>query len=135
MKARSLHANAFVERVPDFTPWIATNEPPQIQHADMALWRRLVAVPFESVVAPDDEDTGILDKLLADSDAPLWLVEGWNGYCRDGLVEPPAVVEATMRLREELSPFDRWVADQCELAEEYQEPYQRWRLVRGVGGA
>jgi P4 family phage/plasmid primase-like protien len=112
MTARLGHKNDFTERIPAFTPWIATNDAPSINGADKALWRRLIAVPFRSVATEEDE--GLRARIVREEGAGVlrWLVDGWNDYKRHGLSEmPTAVVEETMRLREKLSPVDAWLTD------------------------
>jgi P4 family phage/plasmid primase-like protien len=117
IKARRPHSADYVERVPDFTPWIAANSPPQVHGVDQALYRRLVTIPFQAVV---DTSAARLDLAAAvareDGAAVLrWAVEGWNRYRADGVGDyPAAVVEATLAMREELSHLDAWLAEECE---------------------
>lgn len=122
IKARGLFSNQFVEKEPDFTPWIATNRAPTIEHADAALWRRLVAVPFDVQRDPAREDRNLRDRLATELPGVLaWAVEGAVAYLREGLLDPPvAVVEATMRLRESLSDLDAYLAERCESGAEYR---------------
>lgn len=115
IKARGLHSNVFVARVPAFTPWIATNAAPRINAADPALWRRLVVVPFRAVA--DSEDVGLRARIVRDEAKGVlrWLVDGWNDYKRLGLDDMPNVmVEETIRLRESLSAVDAWLDDEAD---------------------
>jgi len=136
MKARPLYVNEFVERVPDFTAWMATNNAPTINGADKALWRRLVAVPFDIAHDVDSADPDLERRIVGDEAAGVlaWLVEGWRLYITDGLDDmPAAVVETTMRLRESLNPFDAWLGECCEQGADYRVPsadlwesYREW---------
>lgn len=53
---RGMHSNTMVRRVPDFTPIIVTNDMPHIKGADMAVKRRLIALPFVRSLPPAAED-------------------------------------------------------------------------------
>jgi len=144
IKARGLFSNQFVEKEPDFTPWILTNRAPTIEHADAALWRRLVAVPLDVQRDPAREDPKLRDRLAAELPGVLaWAVEGAVAYLREGLTDPPlAVVEATMKLRESLSDLDAFLAERCEFGAEYRVPfgdlysdYEKWCLDNRVKDA
>lgn len=119
IEARGMRSNAFIERVPAFTPWIATNELPEVKHADSATKKRLIAFPFRQQVTLDDDDSDWITRLSeADLEAVLaWMVKGWEIYRERGLeTMPPEVSEATQELREALSPIDIFLADRCEAA-------------------
>jgi P4 family phage/plasmid primase-like protien len=136
LTARGMFSNKFTERVATFTPWIATNAYPRIEHADPALWRRLVAVRFDNVVPDaDDNPEFTLDFPAAQRAGILrWAVDGYRTYCVKGLGDAPAAVtKATEQLRIALSAIDRWIADRCEIGESLKCPaadlfynYQGW---------
>lgn len=136
IKARLPHAGTFVEKVPEFTPWIATNGSPEIPGADKALWRRLTVVPFTT--PPAKEDHLLKRKILHDeaSGVLAWAVEGWNLYLDGFLAElPSAVVEATMNQRATLSHLDTFLAECTESGAEYWasidsiwQAYVHWTL-------
>lgn len=128
ISARALFSNEYTDRVPAFTPFIATNDAPHIEEADAALWRRMYAVPFDvqvgvkksdgSVGAADD--TEARDRLRASSSARAavlsWMLEGWNLYCERGLNDvPPAVTERTELLRTQVSDFHGWFHETLEI--------------------
>lgn len=138
--ARAMRSDDFVERVPAFLPVIATNAPPTIEHADPALWRRLVVVPFESVATNPDPylratfDADDLAGVLA------WAVRGWDDYAAHGLTDrPAAVLAATERLREGLSTVDQFLTDRCRADADEWTPsaelfsaYEDWCADEGV---
>lgn len=142
LTARGMFSNKFVERTASFTPWIATNEYPRIEHADSALFRRLIAIPFDRVV-PDGADdpeftlrfpSGELSGVLR------WMVDGYKAYREKGLDSiPDPVKDATAKLRSALSIIDRWIDDRCETGEECRYPasdlyldYNTWCLEEGI---
>lgn len=143
LKARKMRSDHYVSRAPAFLPVVATNSPPTIVGGDTALFRRLVAIPFEQQISKADEDTRIVDKIIeTDGDAVLdWLVAGGEAYRREGLRDiPDAVVRATMDLRDALSILDTWLAEECESGAEYGgdtkrdvwHAYASWCGERGV---
>lgn len=64
--ARAMHSNRYLERVPDFTPFIVTNEVPRVKGADDAIRRRFVAVRMAERLMPGEEDPGLRARLEAD---------------------------------------------------------------------
>lgn len=141
--ARVPYAPEPVERMPAFTPWFIANDPPTIKDADLALWRRIVVVPFDVSLPESEVDSGLKDKLIRDAENReeilAWAIEGWKRYCSDGLEVPGSIAEAQMRFREDVSDFDRWMRDCCERDEEYREQpgtlfdsYQDWCEVNNI---
>ncbi|MDQ3989942.1 MAG: phage/plasmid primase, P4 family, partial [Actinomycetota bacterium] len=134
MRARTLHSRTYVEQRPAFTPWIATNAAPSIDGADQALWRRLVVVPFTVGIDPDEQDTGLGERIrTAEADGVLdWLLAGWADYCQQGLGDvPPACAEAAMQIRSDLSYVDHWLAEATEQGAEHTEALDElWRAWR-----
>lgn len=115
-RARGMRSDAFFARKPAFTPWIATNAAPTIKGADQALWRRLVVIPFNNVVAQADERAGLADEMACDDGEAIlaWIAEGWNLLQTEGLDMPDAVVKASLALRDSLSVLDAWLAEETE---------------------
>lgn len=119
------NANEMIERVPAFTPWIATNAAPTINGADMALYKRLVVVPFESVVAESSEDVDLGERLRTESRSAIlaWAVRGWCLYVGMRAVGgsirnlPEAASVATLKMRGELSDFAVWLTSRTRPAD------------------
>lgn len=142
VRARTLHSKHFLKRRPAFVAWVGTNAAPRIIGADTALWRRLVVVPFDVTIARVAEDKDLAARLIREEGNAIltWLVEGWDLYSAEGLDDmPAAVVQATVALREDLSPLDRWLADETEKDAEYCAPigdlwsaYREWCIDSGV---
>jgi putative DNA primase/helicase len=141
--ARLNNANTMVERVPHFTPWIATNAAPAINGADSALYRRLRTVPFDETIAEGKEDADLGEKLrtVALPAILCWAVRGWDRYCTERLGALPAPVEqATLRMRGELSEFAVWLTARTEktdeeafvTTDELYEDYERWAEANNV---
>ena len=145
--ARLPHAGEGISKIPAFTPWIITNNIPTINGADQALYRRLCTVLFPHSIDDDKENEDFKQDLIDRGELPgilSWLIEGWNAYCAEGLADPPAkVVTSEMRMREQFSDLDVFLAECCEKgpATEFQEvpsdlfaAYEDWADANGVKG-
>lgn len=129
--ARLNHGNTYFERVPSFTPFIATNGFPKIENADPATWRRLLAVPFDRQFGVPGKDGGraadlsMRDHLRASPAAHIavlsWMVKGYESYAKYGLEGKNGVPEAvTMRSKEmrgEVSEKHLWLYERCDLGD------------------
>lgn len=143
--ARAPHAKESIEREPAFTPWIMTNDPPEIAGNDEALRRRLMVVPF--MVSIKKDDPSYKRRLLADKLLPTaflaWAVEGWKAYVREGLIDTaPAEAELTKAdLITELSDMDRFLNEACivdksarEATSKLYSAYEIWAETNGIRG-
>jgi putative DNA primase/helicase len=134
---------------PSHTLIMATNHRPRVQGTDHALWRRLRLVPFnvrfwakargESGPPELEADTGLKKKLEAEYSGILrWLVDGCLAWQREGLREPPEVLAATAEYRAAEDTLAEFLADCCELAEEFEtkasdlrKAYEDWCKANG----
>lgn len=144
--ARLPHVAKGVERVPSFVPWILTNNVPTIEGADKALYRRLCTVVFPHTIPQEKEKISWVQQLIEVGELEgvlAWLVEGWNLYCADRLLldSPHRVVRSEMKMREQFSDFDIWLASACEMSSDYDESptdlfdaYERWAELNGIHG-
>lgn len=146
IKARLPHRGEYFERIPAFTPWVRTNEVPQVRAADMALERRLIVVPFNETIAPEEEDPEAMDALRRESgDAVItWAVGGLRAYLKHGLGDMPMdSVEAKFEFSSQLSPLHAFLEEMCDRGEpddeRYQTPiadlygaYENWCFVNGL---
>lgn len=145
--ARLPHSGVPISKVPDFTPWIITNNIPTINGADQALYRRLCTVLFPNSIADEVENESFKQDLIERGELPgilAWLVEGWNMYCEDGLSNPPhKVVTAEMKMREQFSDVDVFISECCEkgtgmeykaIPSDLYSAYEDWAEENGVKG-
>lgn len=143
VSARANHGNDFIDRVPHFTPFVATNTPPTIIGADAALWRRLFVVPFDH--PPARLDRGLTRRLRSQptSQAAIlrWLLDGWAGYCSQGLRDdvPLAVLERTREFKGGVSLEHTWLYESCDFNPEFKESgpalhrdYVAWCTANGI---
>lgn len=129
--ARRLYERTF-EFVPTFKLLLASNYRPRADASDDGLWRRLRELPFPTA-RPRREDrddsvkAAIIDPAQAGPAILAWAVEGVGHWLRDGLGEPPAVMQATTAYRRSQEPLADFVADCCVLGAGYSVPVQRLR--------
>lgn len=112
VNAKLLYRNP-VEFDPSHTLFMLTNHLPQVRGDDPATWRRIQAVPFDVVVAAEDRDGGLPEKLKGCADAVLaWLWAGWVDYQTQGLNPPAAVRDATRKYQQDSDLLARFLAEE-----------------------
>lgn len=155
VKLRRMRTDEFIEKIPQFTPVIYTNEMPRVHGADRALQRRMLVIDFE--MQPLVEDPSIKQRFLASEEVRMWLlaalVRGYLEASADGVAD---VKEAFAALSEKafnevshLGEFFEWLdgSDQLELVaeddrvrgiksrymgvKEFHERYQYWCKAHG----
>jgi P4 family phage/plasmid primase-like protien len=144
VQARNLHSNDMVERIPAFMPVVASNSAPTINGADAALWRRLVAVPFDRQIPDQDNKKHIAWELANRLDCKMtvlsWLVEGYIGYAREGITSLPEVVEARGKVfRAGVSDWHSFMSEALEyhpsgrvqVADLY-DMYRMWGMMNDI---
>jgi P4 family phage/plasmid primase-like protien len=142
LKARRPFAKEYIEKVPQFTPWLVTNSAPHIEGADPAFMRRLMVVPFDQTIPKEDEVSGYRARLCSEAQAAVlaWAVAGWTMYRRDpDLTTPASAFTTRAEFQDELSDFDSMLADMCDASPELREKpvalfqaYIRWCEAFGV---
>jgi len=135
MTARFMGGN-FFEFSQSHTIWIDTNHRPVINDPnDAGIWKRVKPVPFLNKIAKKDRDIDLEEKLLAEAPGILsWLVDGCVAYQREGLAEPPIVVNAKRDYKGEHDVIGVFLEDCCEVGNpndsvfttELFKAYQNW---------
>lgn len=148
--ARGMRSNVYVDQVPAFTPWLVTNHAPTIEGADAALWRRVLAIPFDVQIPKTEEDARFRDKLASDEGRAAilaWLMDGYRAYLADpDSVQriPAGAMIANAKFRAEVSDLAVFINDYCVTTEDRDDPaywtepdslyqaYQTWCSMNGV---
>jgi len=95
---------------------LLTNNMPHISEDSHAVWRRLLVVPFDNVVAEKDQDKRLLAKLAKECSGILArLVRGCLSWRKNGLSIPDTVKLATAKLQGESNSFLLFLRECCEL--------------------
>lgn len=147
LQARTLHTKTYADKVPSFTPWLVTNNPPTIEGADAALRRRILVVPFDIEIPKAEEDATFRARLIAEEGRQAilaWLVEGYQAYLAEpeSLQEVPLpAVEANLKFWNEISDLSVCLSDICDFDPEFvlapsqlYKAYQIWCGENGVVG-
>ena len=118
--ARVLHGSPF-DFVPRMKLWISGNHKPVIRGDDHGIWRRIVMVPFNVVLKPEQRDKELPNKLRAEFSGILsWLLQGCLKWQQHGLAIPPEVERQVEQYRSEMDLIAQWLDDCCT-----QEPQSR----------
>jgi putative DNA primase/helicase len=120
LKGRPLHGNE-VEWQPTHTVLLVTNPRPHAPADDLALWERILLIPFtqrfvDNPIEANEHkaDKGLKDTLKKEAAGILaWLVRGFLEWRRDGLTRPAKVTEATAAYRESEDLLAAFIADTC----------------------
>lgn len=92
--------------------FLDANHKPIIRGGEKAVWNRLKPIPFVVTIPPDEIDKGLLEKLKAEAEGILaWLVEGCLRWQREGLGEPPEVIEASLAWQTESDSFGAFIGE------------------------
>jgi putative DNA primase/helicase len=104
----------FITFIPTHKLLLATNHRPQVQGTDNAIWRRLLLVPFNVTIRPEEQDAHLLDKLLVELPGILnWALAGCRAWQEGGLRPPETVQVATESYREESDHMPAFMEECC----------------------
>lgn len=107
----------FISFRPTFKLFLATNQLPQVNGNDPAIWRRIRTIPFTRVFRPEEQDRQLAEKLAAEQAGILaWIVRGAVSWYQDGLPTPAAVAAANATYRSEMDSVGQFIDDRCEIA-------------------
>lgn len=121
MLVRALHTN-FVEFRPLFKLSISGNHKPEIRGGDDGIWRRVLLVPFDVQIPPEQRDAKLGEKLWQERNGIFrWLVNGLLEYLEQGLMVPEIVSEATRDYREESDPYGAFLSGCCHVSGDPQD--------------
>lgn len=131
MLVRALHTN-FVEFRPLFKLSISGNHKPEIRGGDDGIWRRVLLVPFDVQIPPEERDAKLGEKLWQERNGIFrWLVHGLLEYLEQGLMVPEIVSDATRDYREESDPYGAFLAGCCHVSGDPQDVLYARDLCEG----
>lgn len=98
IKTRQLHCPAFTF-TPQFTIWLSTNFLPKVSDGSVFSSNRIRVIPFnEHFDETNGRDNNLKEQFLTHDGKQtvlMWLIDGYEGYAKEGLTAPASVVEAT----------------------------------------
>ena len=139
IKARRMHEN-FWEFTPTHQLFVAANLKPEVRGTDLAIWRRIIVIPFNVTIPPPDQDKNLTQKLKAELPGILaWAVRGCLDWQRDGLGASEEVVEATANYRAEQDLIGQYLEERCVEGDRFEvraatafKDYTAWAIAQGL---
>ncbi|MFE7803318.1 phage/plasmid primase, P4 family [Streptomyces sp. NPDC057430] len=130
IEANLMHKNPITFE-PSHTLIMMTNHLPAVSGDDPAVWRRILVVPFDVVIPPEERDGDLPGRLKAASSAVLtWVHQGWKDYQDQGLNPPAAVRARTEAYQADSDALGRFLSERTiETAHGYvraRELYSAW---------
>lgn len=129
----------FWEFSPTHHLWLATNHKPIVQGTDLGIWSRLRLIPFTVTIPAKERDKSLRGRLTQELPGILsWAVQGCLDWQKDGLREPPEVLEMTTRYRDEMDVLGDFLSACCVEGLDMESPgkalyqtYQEWSRESG----
>jgi len=146
MVAKKLYKDPH-EFVPSHTLVLSTNHLPKISSTDTGTWRRIVVLPFEAIIRPEEIITDFHSMLMEREGAGIlaWAIEGAVKFCDMGCdipVKPAAVVRVSAEYRVDEDWVARFLGECCTPGNPHDESvvlkhndlyriYQHWAKNNG----
>ena len=141
VRARYMRQDWF-QFTPSHTLVLATNHRPEVPSGGgNSFWRRVREVPFNHIVAEDDQDAELPAKLISEHGPAImaWLAQGAAKYARDGLSDPAIVTKATAAYAESADHISQYLDARCttyvgareKVADLYRD-YTQWCTDEGI---
>ena len=137
--ARVPYAKSAITFRPSFTLVMVGNHRPEIHDTSTGMWRRMLLIPFDTIIPEAKRDPNLLEKLKEEGPGILnWALAGYHDYLRHGLRVPKTVTESTRVYRDEQDIIGEWVREHCNVTtgavyskSEMYKAYQNWSKTRG----
>lgn len=110
--ARRLYEMPFSFR-PSHSFWAMTNHTPRISDCGEGMWRRIILVPWNTVIPVEERDPTLKPKVrepLEQQGILRWLIDGAREYLRDGLATPKSILAATAEYRSKEDLIGEFIA-------------------------
>lgn len=117
LTARPPYGKKNIEFTPTHLLLLLTNHRPVAPANDLALWERIILVPFLAKFTKDNPETDLRigEKMKAEAPGILnWLVEGCLKWQSVGLTEPTKVKAYTEDYHSENDIFSNFIAECCD---------------------
>lgn len=129
LKARFMRQDYFTFRRTHKTI-LVTNNRPVIREDSLAVWRRIVLVPFNIVIPESEQNLSSLTELIAEWPGILaLLVKRCIAWQAKPLSPPAGVRDATTDYREREDKFGRFLTDRCDLGDGAADAFTPWKSL------
>jgi len=99
--------------------FLDANHKPVVRGTEKAVWNRLKPIPFTVTIGPEEIDKTLLEKLKGEAEGILaWIVEGCRRWRREGLGDPPEVLEAAAVWKAESDRLPAFLEEKCVLGQD-----------------
>lgn len=99
---------------PTWHPHFSANHKPAVRGTDLAIWRRVMLVPWNATFTGTNADPHLKERLIGEADGILnWLAEGFASFMEIGLERPDSVRAATNEYRQENDGIGTWLEECC----------------------
>jgi putative DNA primase/helicase len=134
------HKNPFTLR-PYATCWFGTNHMPIMRDHSSATVRRAIVLKFNRTIPPNQRDTGLLQRLIAEAPGILNLIlAAYAKASSRGFTMPSSAAAAIDEWHRDADPVAAFVSDQCTRDHKGHESvsavyirYQQWHDDNGSG--
>ncbi|TAL87557.1 MAG: hypothetical protein EPN74_00660 [Rhodanobacter sp.] len=124
----------------EFKLVLVTNHRPAISGTDHGIWRRIVLVPWNVTIPPEQQDRRLVERLEAELPGILnWALKGLTEYLSQGLIHlPGAIATANSEYRRDSDIVGLWMEDCClrdsaarTTNGELHRSYSEWANING----
>jgi putative DNA primase/helicase len=139
LSGRVPYAKADITFQPSHKLVMIGNHKPEVRGTDRGIWRRILLIPFDQVIADNAQDRELLDKLKKEGPGILnWALAGLRDYRKNGLCIPMVISSANDAYRTDQDIVGQWISDHCNAVKgattakgDLYKVYRAWMLVHG----
>lgn len=113
ISARFLHREYF-DFFATFKIFLATNHKPIPKGTDEGIWRRLITIPFDRMIAEEERDPLLDDTLRSEYEGIFaWAVEGYRLWKKEGLETTSRIEEMKKEYRNDSDVIGQFIGEEC----------------------
>ena len=114
ISARPVYGKKFIAFRPTHKLVVVGNYHPTVSDDSHGFWRRVVLYPFSTIIAQDQQDRQLLEKLYGERPGILnYLLKSLNIYFNTGLKIPDSLLKATLKYRTEEDRIQQFLDEEC----------------------
>lgn len=124
---------------PTYSPWMSTNNLPNIRSKDYGIWRRIYLIPFLNTFNDETKDIHMPEKLAREMPQILgWIIKGClklNNEYKGVVTKPKCLEEALSDYKNTMDAVNLFIASKCQNFPGYKtsaellfQTYKKWAL-------